>query len=245
MTAERTTNRRAVAVPDWSIVTTEAARTALKAAFDALDMGHQWIALEEAEDRVRQAILRLYGRSGRAPIFKAVADEAGVPRGDISDLLHRLAVRDLIVLDDGGHIIGAYPFSERATEHCVRVGTVVVAAMCAIDALGIGAMLGIDTNIRSACRHCGRIIEVATCGGGRALGTVAPANALVWSGIHYDGCAAASLCTVQAFFCSEGHLDVWRDADWPSANGVRLSMEEAFQVARAIFEPMLTSGAMR
>src|SRR3546814_7694576 len=79
--------------------------------------------------------------------------------------------------------------------------------MCAIDALGTGAMFGTDVVIESRCRACGGPIQIATRDRGIALDHVEPRSTLVWSGNRYEGaCAATSLCTVIAFFCrSEEH----------------------------------------
>src|SRR5258706_95503 len=77
---------------------------------------------------------------------------------------------------------------------------------------------------------------------GRTLAAASAEEAVVWSGMLYGGaCAATSLCTVQAFFCSDEHLERWR-ARGPAggASGFRLSLEEAFQFGRAIFAPMLS-----
>jgi hypothetical protein len=112
--------------------------------------------------------------------------------------------------------------------------------MCAIDALGVGAMLGRDIAIASGCRQCGAAISVTTQGTGTALAIVAPDGALVWSGMRTDaGCAADTLCTVIAFFCSDAHLEAWRSANHPHAAGYRLSLDVALQVGRAIFGPTL------
>jgi hypothetical protein len=50
---------------------------------------------------------------------------------------------DAIRLDPDGQIAVAYPFSATPTRHRVRIGGHVdVYAMCAIDSLGVAAMLG-------------------------------------------------------------------------------------------------------
>ena len=62
----------------------------------------------------------------------------------------------------------------------------------------------------------------------------------MWSGMRTDaGCAADTLCTVIAFFCSAAHLEAWRSANHPHATGYCLSADEALQVGRAIFGPTL------
>jgi hypothetical protein len=113
--------------------------------------------------------------------------------------------------------------------------------MCAVDALGIGAMFDADVVIKSGCRACGGSIRIATRDRGVALDSVEPGTTVVWSGNHYEGaCAATSLCTVIAFFCSEAHLeDRWR-TNRLGSEGYCPTPDEAMQVGRALFAPVLS-----
>src|SRR6202165_4933767 len=62
---------------------------------------------------------------------------------DLDDALHQLATADLVHTAPDGQIEIAYPFSGRSTGHTVHLaGHPPVAAMCAIDALGIPLMTG-------------------------------------------------------------------------------------------------------
>ncbi len=210
-------------------------------AFDAF-IGCKWRGLDETDDRVRRAVHDLYPATGKGPGLREIALIAGLAAERVAGSLRRLADRDLLVLDEDGRVVGAYPFSDSDTGHCVELPVVSIAAMCAIDALGMGAMLAQDTAIRSSCRLCGRAVDIGTRDRGRTLAAASPEEAVVWSGMLYGGaCAATSLCTVQAFFCSDEHLERWR-ARGPAggASGFRLSLEEAFQFGRAIFAPMLS-----
>ena len=234
--------RPGVVFPDWSRVRSATARTALCAVLEALDVEKRWGAgYEEALDRVRRAILEHYACEGRAPSLARLSADAGRAREELPGLLSQLRDRDLVVLDDGGEVIaGAYPFTDRKTGHLVRLGRETLNAMCAIDALGAGAMLGRDVLIESGCRFCGAPIHVETRGGGTSLKTCRPEAAVVWSGIAgAAGCAATSLCPLVVFFCSDEHLESWRGSDPSGAPGFRLSMDEAQQVGTALFAPML------
>ena len=138
----------------------------------------------------------------------------------------------------------AYPFCAWETEHRVRPGDTgtTVGSLCAIDALGAGAMLGCDTTIEPSCRDCGASIQITTRCDGHALRWVSPAAAVVWSGIRYaDGCSATSGCTVKVFFCSDEHLAAWRGRTDPDGTGFRLSVEAALQVGKALFVPILAA----
>lgn len=235
------TIRPGVVTPDWSLVTSETAREALGAIFETCDWVERWAGLDEAQDRTRRAILEAYPRIGHALSTNELARSTGFAPNRVRDLIARLKARDMVVLDkDGTTLVGAYPFIDRATEHRMKLGETVLHAMCAIDALGTGAMLGTDVGIESKCRFCGTPIYVETCDKGMALTDHAPSGAVVWAGIQYaDRCAADSLCTVMAFFCSDGHLELWRDSQNPRAIGFHLSMDEGLQMGKAIFLPLL------
>ena len=228
-----------VPFPDWSAVTSEVAGRALEALFEIENIAERWAGLDAAEDRLRRAVLAGYLAAGRAPSLTELAEATGIedPRGGLA----RLAARDLVVLGpDGATITGAYPFTDRDSGHEVHLGDLGINAMCAIDALGIGALSGHDITINSTCAACDAAVRIATARRGAALQLVSPRDAVVWLGVRYEGgCAANSLCRSIAFFCSDGHLEDWRAANHPGLDGFRLTMEEALETGRALFAPML------
>lgn len=232
------TLRSGVVFPDWSAIKSENAGNALKAMFDVAEERAKLTGIGKTEDVVWRAVLELYARLGHAPTRRQLAEATALLPDVVAETLQDLHTRDLVVLDAAGSLIGAYPFTESPTEHLVHLGDHTLTAMCAVDALGAGAMYRQDTRIESACRHCGRKIEVTTREAGAALAAVSPPTAVVWSGIHYaDKCAANSLCTVLAFFCSDDHLEAWRSGPGRAVPGFRLSMDEGLQLGKAIFVP--------
>jgi hypothetical protein len=233
--------RAGVALPDWSAIRSAAAFDVVCAILDVFDITSRWRDRSVEEDRVHRALLRAWGRHGRAPETAELAADTGMPPDAVRAMLGRLHERDLVVLNEAGDaIVGAYPFSARETGHGVRVGARWLNAMCAIDALGVGAMYGADTRIETRCRACDATIRIETRGGGVRLGAVSPEGALVWSGVRYeDGCAATSLCTVIAFFCRADHLAAWREENEPETQGYTLSLDEALQAGRGLFGPLL------
>ena len=187
-------------VPDWSAVTTPSARAALTALFAAF-IGSKWRGMDGVEERVRRAVLQAYAADGRSPVPAQIAAASGLPSGEVGSALQRLAGRDLVVLDGAGRVTGAYPFTDGPSEHQVEVSGVTMSAMCAIDALGIGAMLGQASVIRSVCRSCGQTLSIRTRDNGQPLDFAKPAGIVIWSGqLYADDCAATSLCTQQGFF---------------------------------------------
>jgi len=231
--------RPGVTFPDWSVVRSPAVRDALQAMVGSDHVLNRWSGYDPATDRVRVALLKLYAEDGRGPTTGALAERAELSETAIPSLLEELRRRDLVVLD-GERIVGAYPFTDRETGHRVTLDGRVLNAMCAVDALGIGAMTNRDIAIASQCRHCGAPIRITTREQGRALAEVEPTTAVMWQSVRYEGgCAASSLCATTAFFCSDEHLSAWRDDRSADEPGFRLSIEEGLQAGRALFGPSL------
>jgi hypothetical protein len=196
--------------------------------------------LEAVEDLIWRTILRLYADHGQAPKLSEIAAKTGVAPDRVAIMLHKLQSHDLIDLDQASkHIRLAYPFTEVATGHRVELKGHTLHALCAIDALGVAGMYGADITISSPCRHCGATIHVGTTAEGQALQSVTPANTVVWYDFAYDGSAAASCCPAIVFFCSSEHLQQWLNTQTPRRNGARLTVDEALEVSRAIFGPVL------
>lgn len=230
--------RPGVRFPDWQCIQSSNAEAALLAMFRAVRVERRWTDYARLLDRVRVAILREFAASGHGPSLVELAHATGIARQEVSAVLGELARRDLVVLGENGRVTGAYPFTSSETEHSVRRGAMRVGAMCAIDALGIGAMLGEDVEVLSSCRHCASPIRVQTAREGTALHLIEPPEAVVRVGEEYEGnCGATSLCASIAFFCSDAHLDEWRSS--AGATGHRLTVDEAHQVGCAIFGPSL------
>jgi hypothetical protein len=159
--------------------------------------------------------------------------------GDVETLLNTLRSHDLIDLDLAGEVKLAYPFTRTPTGHRIHVGGNTLNALCAIDALGVAAMLQTDVAISSSCRQCGEAVQVVTAAKGMALKSLMPANAVVWYDFAYDSSAATSCCPAITFFCSDEHRRRWLQAQMPQRRGIDLAMNEALQVGQAIFGPVL------
>ncbi len=233
--------RPGVIFPDWQAIRSEAAEAALLTIFRAMEIERRWNHYRPDLDRVRTNILRGFAEAAHAPSLPELSTNTGMSQSEVLSILGELKQRDLVVLDESGRrVTGAYPFTEHETEHTVRHGARALRAMCAVDALGIGAMLGADVVVESRCRACGAPIRAETGDYGKSLKSCNPKDAVVWVGDHYaGGCGATSLCTTIAFFCGDAHLRSWRESSESGAPGHRLSAEEAHQVGCAVFGPML------
>src|SRR5712691_2692420 len=125
----------------------------------------------------RQAVLRHFAAAGSAPGPAALDPAAGRYGRTGGEVLAELDREDFVTLGADGTIRAAYPFSAAQTPHRVRItGGAEVWSMCAIDALGIPAMLGQDVVITSRNPVTGEPVTVAAgalCG----LPTAASARA--------------------------------------------------------------------
>lgn len=236
--------RSGVFRPDWSVVATVAAREALRGRLAArAGLLDRWsYKLETVEDIVWRIVLRLYAKLGRPPELSDIAAETGIDDDEVAGLLRALRSRDLIDIDPHSLDIRlAYPFTQAATGHCVEFNGRTLHALCAIDALGVAVMYSTDVSISSSCRQCSSTIRVKTAAAGTG---VSPKGAAVWYDFAYDGSASASCCPAIAFFCSDEHLQQWLRAQKARREGMRLTMDEALEVGRALFGPVLAEPAV-
>lgn len=205
---------------------------------------HAWRAraspVDPAEKAVHQAILRSFATTGRAPTARRLAPVAADAGRTVEEVLGALHELDAIRLDADGRIAVAYPFSAHPTRHRVRIdGRLDVHAMCAIDALGMSAMLGADTHIESVDATSGRPVTVAMTAAGQSGWD--PATAVVFLGADAAGGPSADCC------CS--HLNFFTDAasaaSWalahPHVPGQVLTRVEAEQLGARLFGPLLTT----
>jgi hypothetical protein len=187
---------------------------------------------------MHQAILRAFARTGLAPSradLDQVADAAGVePAAALADLERA----DLIVLDPRGRVLAAYPFSAAPTPHRLTLGSSVsVHAMCAIDALGVSAMLGQPVTVTSAEPGTGRPVTVQVDGD---QATWQPPTARVLAAATGDCCApsAQRTCGYINFFITDAAALAWADGH-PELSWTLLDQSQALATAIAEFGPLL------
>lgn len=104
-------------------------------------------------------------------------------------------------------------------------------------------MFQTDTTIESACRVCGDVIKIGTAQTGKALGYCHPSESVIWYDFAYSQIAAASCCPAITFFCSDEHQQRWLLAQSPQRIGCRLTLDEALEVVRALFETVLVGAS--
>ena len=195
--------------------------------------------LSEVEERARRYVLRYFADTARAPSLSELQRKLQLPSDeDVGVILSRLHGADLIVYGAArARIVAAYPFSAEPTGHRVEIGNRTLHALCAIDALGIPFMLDAPGVIRSGCFWCHAPVGVHVEGG--AIAAHWPADVVAWYPEKEScGCTATSHCILINFFCSKDHLAAWRGKN-PGEQGTALSLEEAVEAGRMIFENLL------
>ena len=200
--------------------------------------------LTAEEEHVRRRVLERFA-TGATVSLSSLAERSRIARAQIREILRRLAAADLLVLDGTGEIIlAAYPFSSIPTPHRVRLIGRAVFALCAVDALGIPAMLQETANISSQCGYCELPVEIEARP--EQLTRYLPPEGVVWFPTSEDECCpvAESRCPNISFFCTSDHLEVWRKANGQPA-GVVLSVLEAFEAGREIFGSLLVEPSAR
>ncbi|MGI5157504.1 alkylmercury lyase family protein [Microbispora sp. CA-102843] len=207
---------------------------------------------------VHQRVLRAFAQTGASPAM-AELDQVAASYGVTgAQVLARLHAADFLRLDGSGAISAAYPFSPAPTLHRVRIsGGPRVYAMCAIDALGIAAMLGKDVTIEATESGAGKAITVFVPADG-STPVWEPASAVVFYGRQPadcgtcppDSCAdaeereeapsvAADLCCGYInFFTSTEAAQAWADGH-PAIAGQILGQSDAWQIGVHIFGPLL------
>lgn len=187
---------------------------------------------------VHQQVLRAFAATGTAPAPEALEAAASAAAWKAGEVLAELAEGDFLTLDERGRIRAAYPFSAVPTRHRVRiVGGAEVWSMCAIDALGIPAMLDEDVVISSTDPVSGEPIAVRSIAGSLQW---EPASTVVFVGQRPGGGpAATACCDALNFFTSEETATAWMRKR-PDVPGRVVSQTDAEQIGRQTFGSLLT-----
>lgn len=186
---------------------------------------------------VHQQILRHFAATGAAPDPQTLQPVATGAGRSATEVLAELADEDFLTLDEAGNIRAAYPFSATPTRHRVRLESgVEVWSMCAIDALGIPAMLGQDAVISSTDPVTGDPITVTSTGDTMQW---EPASAMVFVGQRPGGGPAASACCdALNFFTDAGNARAWT-SQHPDVPGRVVDQPDAERIGQQTFGPLL------
>ncbi|MFD9815818.1 organomercurial lyase [Streptomyces sp. NPDC059080] len=216
-----------------------AGRCATKEAFDVVGRAGRGrrAPAERGLRAVHQAVLRHFAATGTAPTAEALEPVAAPSGRTAGEVLAELAAEDFLTLDASGRIRAAYPFSAVPTRHRVALaGGVTVWSMCAIDALGIPAMLDTDVVISSADPVTGEPVTVTHRGGTTVW---KPQSAVVFVGQRQGGGpAATACCDAVNFFTGDATARTWI-AGHPGVPGHLVDQAQAEHIGSQTFGPLL------
>jgi hypothetical protein len=189
---------------------------------------------------VHHAILRAFAATGRPPAVAELERVAATHGATAPDVLVNLHAADAIRLDADHQIAVAYPFSTAPTRHRVRLASgVEVWAMCAIDALGMPAMLDTNAVITSNDPANGRPVTVAVTDVHYLWD---PATAVVFlSADAGTGPSAETCCNDLNFFTTPASAQTWIEAH-PPLRGEILDPASAEHRGRRLFGTLLRPG---
>ena len=194
--------------------------------------------LSGAARQVHRAVLAAFARTGQPPGRGELERLAREPGADPSAVLAELGERDVLAFAADGQIRAAYPFSAVATPIQVSwPGGPAAYAMCAIDALGMSAMLGRPVTITAAEPGTGRVITVHADADHARWD---PRTTVVFAGSAGDarGPSADSACSYINFFTTVRAARAWARRH-PEVTGRLLTQDAALRSGVAQFGTLL------
>ena len=156
---------------------------------------------------------------------------------NVDEAIKILQANDMVVFDDRGEPIGAYPFTMEKRNHKISVNGHLIHSMCALDSLAISPMYGLELEINSTCSVTGETVVI------RQKGLIVLNDdediyfAINWNAASTNSCCADSLCTEMIFLKDESVAKNWFDEDKEQRQIFTLS--EAVEFAAGFFVPLL------
>ena len=124
----------------------------------------------------------------------------------------------LVLFDnETGEVSGAYPLTTEERAHRVAAGGLELRAMCALDALAIGPMLGLGetATVQSSCEVTGEAVTVEMAGTALRGDSAAPECAVQvgvgWNAAKEGVSCASSICTQIVFLKDAATATEWRE----------------------------------
>ena len=208
---------------------------------DAVDRLNSILPLAESQQSLSDELVDVYHNILHSYVERGRTlnrDEIAQQVGDVDESVRLLGEKDMVVFDSNGEPVGAYPFTMEQREHEVRVNGNKVHCMCALDALAVSPMFGMDTSIQSKCRVSRKPVRIHQHG--REI-VDADDNRDVFFGISWNAastsCCATSLCTEMIFLKGAQTAGQWQAED--ADNREIFNLREAVDFAAGFFTPLI------
>lgn len=195
--------------------------------------------LDAELQQLHRAILNSFVEQGRPlPITEAASY---LSQHSVEQAFQILARNDLIVLDvEQQMIMGAYPLTYEVTPHVIEVNGHAINAMCALDALSVAPMFGVETGIKSSCAISGTPVSIHMQG--EQVVTAVEEGDNLYVGIRWQqpcGAAAHSLCRDMVFLLGEEAAEKWQQRS--EIEGSVFDLPTAVAIGGAFFRPLMAT----
>jgi hypothetical protein len=192
-------------------------------------------ALNVPLQRLHTAILHSYIDLGRS----LTRNEMALHVDDIDAAVKILQRDDLVVFNDDGEPIGAYPFTMEEREHIVSVNGHTVHCMCALDALAVASMFDLPTRITSRCHVTNEPVTIRQTGRNtpKQSNTSPLYFGINWSAASDNSCCANSLCTEMIFLKNKTVAKNWL-GEAPEQRQI-FALNDATDFAARFFGPLI------
>ena len=121
--------------------------------------------ISSKDQKVRLSIYEHIVETGLAPTNDNLADCLRVSREElVSSLVRLTSNRALVLFPDTNEIWMAHPFSAVPSPYPVRTNRMTYYANCAWDALGIPALLQVDSLTETTCADCQESLTIGVTG---------------------------------------------------------------------------------
>ncbi|MDV6013605.1 alkylmercury lyase family protein [Haloechinothrix sp. LS1_15] len=187
---------------------------------------------------VHRALLSGFAATGQSLTREDLERVAHRHGTDVATVVTELAEADVVAFGERGEVRAAYPFAPVPTPISVTWrGGPAAYAMCAIDALGISAMLDRAVTITACEPRTGKRITVDV---DNDQASWHPDSAVVFAGTVNDTCCAAvdRMCGYVNFFTSARAASDWA-SDHPDVRGAVLDQATALASGIAEFGELL------
>lgn len=210
-----------------------------------LDKAVAAVSLSPAARAVHRWLLTVFAETGRArsrtDMDRAAREHAAETGVAHDEDVAELTGHDVLALDGRGEIRAAYPFSPLPTRHRVTWdGGPTVYAMCAIDALGMSAILAVPVPVPVTITSAERTVTIRV---DHDTARWEPATAVVFVG-HTDTACCPSVdrtCGHINFFTTTDAAHAWA-ANNPSITGAVLNQHQALASGVAEFGALIRAG---
>ncbi|MGB0385440.1 MAG: organomercurial lyase [Ardenticatenaceae bacterium] len=166
-------------------------------------------------------------------------DEIAQRVADVDEAVQILKQSDLVVFNEHGEPIGAYPFTMEPREYQLTVKGHQVHCMCALDALAVSPMFDVALEIKSTCRVTGEAITLKQ----KRFDILNASEVqdlffgINWNAASSSSCCADTLCTEMIFLKGDAVAHDWRDED--PENKQIFALNEAIEFAARFFMPLV------